>query len=86
MLREMNGRAWNAPPECLDDLQPQAFDEYNADHIEHVAPHSLGSQIQGLLLARREWHMMNLQQRSEQMESLLDSLYLACRDKWRDDQ
>jgi hypothetical protein len=67
-----------------NDLVPEAFDEYDAEHVSQIAPHGLASEIQGLLLARREWKYMNLHQRSEQMESLLDALYKASQDVWRD--
>ena len=81
----MNMRAWNAGPECLDELLPEAFDEYDDKHMTSVAPHGLASEIQGFLLLRREWRSLNLHQRSEQAESLMDSLYKACRDKYRED-
>jgi len=64
---------------------PEAFDEYDERHMQNVAPHGLASEIQGFLLLRREWHHLNLHQRSEQVESLMDSLYKACRDKYRED-
>ena len=81
----MNMRAWNAGPEALDDLLPEAFDEYDDKHMMNVAPHGLASEIQGFLLLRREWNSLNLHQRSEQAESLMNSLYGACRDKWMED-
>ena len=81
----MNMRAWNAGPECLDELLPEAFDEYDDKHMLNVAPHGLACEIQGLLLARRGWQYMNLHQRSEQMESLLDALYKACKEKYAED-
>lgn len=67
-------------------MYAEAFDEYDEVHMRTVAPHGLTSEIQGLLLARREWQYMNLHQRSEQMESLLNALYKACRDQWRDER
>ena len=78
-------RAWDAGPEALDELLPEAFDEYNEEHVHSVAPHGLTSEVQGFLLLRREWDYLNLHQRSEQAESLMNSLYTACRDKWRED-
>jgi hypothetical protein len=77
----MNMRAWNA--EC--ELLPEAFDEYSDEHMTHILPNGLASEIQGLLLLRREWDHLNLHQRSEQCESLMDSLYRACRDKYMED-
>lgn len=68
-----------------NDLVPEAFDEYDDQHMRVAAPYHT-SEIQGLLLARREWKYMNLHQRSEQMESLLNALYKACRDQWRDER
>lgn len=84
----MNDRVPERPlqPSHNADVFPEAFDEYDEVHMRTVAPHGLASEIQGLLLARREWRYMNLQQRSEQMESLLDALYKACRDQWRDER
>jgi hypothetical protein len=80
----MNMRAWDAPPEYLDELLPEAFDEYDDKHMVSVAPHGLASEIQGFLLLRREWETLNLHQRSEQCESLMNSLYKACLEKYRD--
>jgi hypothetical protein len=73
-------------PSSLEDLLPEAFDEYDERHVSHIAPNGLASEILGLLLLRREWDYLNLHQRSEQAESLMNSLYKACRDKWREDQ
>ena len=81
----MNMRAWNAGPECLDELLPEAFDEYSDEHMMKVAPHGLATPLQGLLLLRREWNNLNLHQRSEQVESLLDDLYKQSRDKYQED-
>lgn len=81
----MNMRAWNAGPEALDELLPEAFDEYDDKHMMNVAPHGLVTPIQGFLLLRREWGNLNLHQRSEQVESLMDDLYKQCREKYQED-
>lgn len=79
-------RAWDAGPEALDELLPEAFDEYSAEHMTAVAPDGLASDIQGILLLRREWNYLNLHQRSEQAEQVMNNLFKACRDKWREIQ
>ena len=74
------------------DLQgPEAFDEFQDDHVAAVAPHGLAKEIQELLITRgqmrgvMEWGVLNKDAALKQILRDLDALYKACATKYRED-
>ena len=83
----------NAPIHIIhSDLEaPEAFDEFQDDHVHAIAPHGLQKEIQELLITRAQmrgvmqWGTLDKENALKQILRDLDNLYKACATKYRED-